>query len=126
MGQILIIEDDKQNAHLLEVLLTSMGHECTCLSNGEAALDTARQLAPNLMIMDLRLPGKINGWQLARLVRQNADVQHIPILAISVEIEPNDREAAIEAGCDEYLAKPCSIRILRECIQRCLSLESAR
>lgn len=117
MSHILIIEDDRQNAHLLDLLITGMGHQCTCLHRGDEALEIARQLHPNLILLDMRLPGGFTGWQLARQFRQETSLRHIPILAVSVTVKPDDLKTALEAGCNEYLPKPFSLRILKERIE---------
>lgn len=121
MVAILVIEDDKHNAHLLAEMVKLMGHTCICLPDGDAALEIACQQQPALIILDMRLPGRHNGWQLARLFKQQACLRHIPILAHSVEVDPEDRARALAAGCDDYIPRPARLAHLRESIARCLA-----
>ena len=85
--------------------------------DGESAVHTARELRPDLILMDLRLPG-MNGWDAIQQIRTDALLQNIPIIAISVEAKGDDRRRAFDAGCNEYFSKPFSIVELRNAVQK--------
>jgi two-component system, cell cycle response regulator DivK len=122
MSRVLLVEDDAQNAQLVSSLLKMLGHEVIWLTNGDKFIETVRHVLPSVVILDMRLPGMFNGWELARFLKKDTLLQAIPILALSVEVEPDDRSIALQAGCDGYLAKPYDIRALREWVQQAVGL----
>jgi CheY-like chemotaxis protein len=119
MAQILVVEDNPQNLKLATILLRSQGHEilpATDARDAEAALAWAH---PDLILMDLGLPGK-DGYALTRELRQRPDTAAIPILAVTSFAMKGDRERALEAGCSDYLTKPIDRLELFRRVQRLL------
>lgn len=118
---ILAVEDNDPNYHLLEQILTQQNYAVVRAKNGAEGLVKAAELLPNLILLDLRLP-QMDGWQMARELRADPYLQHIPVIAVSVEVDPvADRQRALDAGCDAYVAKPFTIVDLVNIIARFLS-----
>jgi CheY-like chemotaxis protein len=105
MARILVVEDNPQNLKLVSVLLKSAGHEvAAAVDAGEAEEALARQL-PDLILMDLGLPGK-DGYSLTRELRERPSTAELPILAVTSFAMKGDEGRAREAGCTAYLTKP--------------------
>ncbi len=102
---ILVVEDDPTNRMLASRILTASGIEFVEAIDGEQALVLLEGRRPDLVLMDLSLPG-IDGWEVTRRIRQNPVLSDLPVLAVSAHAMSGDRERAIKAGCDDYLTKP--------------------
>lgn len=112
MSKVLIVEDNYQNAQLVISLLKTMGYEALYEADGRQALNTLKTLIPQLIVLDLRLPS-VDGWELTRRIKSDARLSHVPVVAVSVEVEPDDRITAFQAGCEAYFAKPVNIQELK-------------
>jgi len=109
--KILIVEDNPQNMKLYEMILSAKGYTLLKAIDGEEALDMAIRKHPDLILMDIRLPG-MNGLEVTKKLRENSAFSHTPIIAITAYAMKGDKERAIEAGCNAYLAKPFNIHEL--------------
>ncbi len=119
MSKILVIEDSESNAQLIKIALEAVGHNVVCALTSQDGLEIINDLNPDLVVLDLRLPGStFDGWTIIRLLRDDPVYKNIPIIVTSVEVTPDDRRRAFDAGCDEYLPKPFSISDLRHQIKR--------
>ncbi len=107
MGEkrILVIEDHEENRRLLRDLLTSVGYELIEAVTGEEGLILAETHVPDLILMDIQLPG-IDGYEATRRIKANQALRHIPIIAVTSYALSGDDLKAREAGCDAYLSKP--------------------
>lgn len=122
MLNVLVIDDEKSNAQLLQVVLERVGYQVTCASNGAEGLRLAEELTPDIIITDLRLGGgTFDGWEMINRIRNNLNFNHIPILVTSVEVLPDDRLRAYEAGCNFYIPKPYSIKELLATLEEYLN-----
>ena len=101
----LIIEDNENNMYLTSFLLANGGHEVIQAFDGQDGVDRARELIPDLILLDIQLP-KMNGYDVARSLRSDPALKSIPIIAITSYAMPGDREKALEAGCNGYIKKP--------------------
>lgn len=119
MGFILIVEDDEQNHILMDSFIASMGHTALHAWNGQEGLNLADEHHPDLILLDMRLP-LMDGWELASIISNDSQLKHIPIVAVSVRVKASDEERAMDAGCDNYIAKPFSLQLIRECINHYL------
>ncbi len=103
---VLIVEDEKQNQDLMRTVVEDLlGGEALVCDDGEKCLVEAREQSPSLILLDLMLP-RLSGWEVARRLRQDPRTSSVPIIAVSALSRPQEREAALHAGCDAYLAKP--------------------
>jgi len=108
--KILIVEDDEQNvAVLLNVLELMLGQEEILVAHdGHEGIRMAYEQQPELILMDLSLP-KLSGWEVTRSLRSNPRFKDVPILALTAHAMVGDRQKALEAGCNDYLAKPIEV-----------------
>jgi CheY-like chemotaxis protein len=102
---ILLIEDNEQNRYLLTFLLEQRGYEVVSAADGARGIELARKLVPALILLDIQLP-TMDGYAVARALRQNRALLDIPIVAVTSYAMPGDREKALESGCTGYIEKP--------------------
>jgi two-component system, OmpR family, response regulator MprA len=101
-GRVLVIEDDAEIADVLRRFLRQEGHEVRTATDGEQALPAAAEFVPDLVILDLGLPG-LDGVEVCRRLRTDGDV---PILILTARTETEDRVEGLDSGADDYLVKP--------------------
>jgi len=116
---VLLVEDDAANRGLASRILTTCGYTHGIAIDGQDALDKAAKRKPDLILMDLSMPG-MDGWEATRRLRANPENASIRILALTAHAMRGDREKAIEAGCDDVLTKPYRPSELIEAIRRVL------
>ena len=102
---ILIVDDESQNCRLLEALLRPEGHLTRCAANGEEAMAMIAEQAPDLILLDIMMPG-MDGYQVARLLKTDPATAHIPIIMITALTDANARLLSLNAGVEEFLSKP--------------------
>jgi two-component system cell cycle response regulator DivK len=105
MARILVIEDNPANMKLASLLLSNAGHAALCAVDAETGLTMARAERPDLILMDIQLPG-MDGLAATALLKADPATAAIPILALTAMAMKNDREKTRAAGCDAYIAKP--------------------
>jgi two-component system cell cycle response regulator DivK len=110
MKRILVIEDVEFNRDLVVQLLEEE-YEVLTASDGAEGLGCAAQERPDLILLDLSLP-VIDGWEVARRLKADPLLQHIPVIALSAHAMAGDEERARQSGCDDYLAKPLDEQLL--------------
>jgi len=120
--RILLVEDDPGTVELMQQELEVLGYEVTVAENGVEAVNMAISQLPDLIVMDIRLP-KMDGLRAATLIRDNPNTGNIPILAATVNALAGDREKCLEAGCNDYIAKPFTHRELGAAIKRLLKVD---
>jgi len=102
---ILIIEDNEMNRDMLSRRLERKGYNVLIAVDGELGIEMARSSAPDLILMDMSLP-VVDGWEATRRMKADDALKHIPVIALTAHAMANDRDNAIEAGCDDYDTKP--------------------
>ena len=102
---ILIVEDSEDIRALLNELLEDEGYRLVFAVNGEDGLATAQTSSPQLILMDLSLPG-MDGWETVRQLRHLSQFKQTPILALTAHATQRDHQRALEAGCTDYISKP--------------------
>jgi two-component system cell cycle response regulator DivK len=108
MQRVLYVEDNDDNVYMLTRRLTRKGFEVDVASDGETGVERARTSQPELILMDLSLPG-IDGWEATRLLKADASTAHIPVIALSAHAMAGDRDSALAAGCNEFETKPVQL-----------------
>ena len=108
---ILVVEDEEDLRDIIIYNLEREGYETVGVESGEEGLELAISLKPDLVILDLMLPG-MNGMDVCRKIKQDSDTQHIPIIIVSAKGEEADIVSGLELGADDYLTKPFSPRVL--------------
>jgi len=102
---ILLIEDNEQNRYLATFLLEKSGHRVVSAPDGARGIELARELLPDIVLLDIQLP-TMDGYAVARALRGLNGLATTPIIAVTSYAMVGDREKAIEAGCTGYLEKP--------------------
>ena len=105
MTKILCVEDSEDSLFTLHKRLSLAGFEVKVATNGTEGVDWAKTLRPQLIVMDLRLPG-LDGWEATRRLKSQRETKHIPIIVVTADASEKSREKAFAAGCDEYEIKP--------------------
>ena len=108
MNGILLVEDNEKNMKLLRDVLTAKGYRVLEATSGEEAVEVSLAERPQLVLMDVQLPG-IDGLEALRRVRGDARTAAIPVLALTAQAMEGDRERFLAAGFDGYLAKPVDL-----------------
>jgi two-component system cell cycle response regulator DivK len=110
MKKILVVEDVEFNRDLMVQLLED-NYEVLTAEDGAEGIERAKRDRPDLILMDLSLPG-VDGWQAARCIKDNPELRHIPIIAVSAHAMKGDEARARECGCDDYISKPLDEDVL--------------
>jgi two-component system, cell cycle response regulator DivK len=105
MAKVLVVEDNPVNMKLAITLLQSAGHNVLIANDAEAGLTLARDEQPNLILMDIQLPG-MDGLQATKLLKDDDATRSIPVIALTALAMKGDEERIRAAGCDGYIAKP--------------------
>ena len=119
---ILVVEDNPDNMYVLDHLLTRKGYVVRQAVRGEEALALVRQEQPALVLLDMQMPG-MDGYAVVRELRQLPELAALPIIAVTANSMPGDREQTLAAGCTDYLAKPISPRELLQLVEHYLGGE---
>jgi len=125
MAKILIIEDNPANMKLACLLLLNVGHTILCAPDAEVGLAMARADQPDLILMDIQLPG-MDGLAATALLKQDPATRTIPVIAVTAMAMKADREKSQAAGCDAYIAKPLRYKELYVAIDALLVTSQAR
>ena len=121
--RILIVEDNPDNRTLIMDVLLSLGYDVIEAMDGVEGVQKAAAERPDLILMDLSLPHK-DGWTATREIKSNAALSASPIIALTAHAMMGDREKALQAGCNDYVAKPIDLRELASKLQKYLGEDS--
>jgi two-component system cell cycle response regulator DivK len=116
MSVILIVEDNEKNMKLVRDVLQAKGYTTIEAVTGEEGVRLATERKPDLILMDIQLPG-INGIDALRLLRANPDTAAIPAIAVTASVMQQDRKHITEAGFDGYLGKPLNLKEFLEAVR---------
>src|SRR6185503_14220451 len=118
---ILVIDDNIDNRKLTEILLEFEGFDVRVAEDAEQALDVLRHYRPNLILMDVQMPG-MDGLELTRHLRQDPSLNGVIIVALSAYAMASEKENARAAGCDGYITKPINTRTFGNVVRQYLGL----
>lgn len=121
--QILYVEDNPNNVLLVQRLVAAEGHQLLVALDAAAGWETAVTHLPDLILMDLHLPGEMNGLELTQRLKQQPALQHIPIVALTAHDSVAVETAALAAGCSGFLRKPADLRQIRQTLHTFLNGE---
>lgn len=108
MKKILIVDDEQDIVETLQFMLEAEGYECHCAFDGESGLNMAKEIIPDLIILDVMMP-KINGYKISRLLKYDNKYKDIPIIMITARSQDEDKTIGEETGVNEYITKPFEI-----------------
>jgi two-component system CheB/CheR fusion protein len=115
--RILIVDENVDAARSLGMLCEQMGHDCKYAYDGIAALEAARRLRPDVILLDIGLPG-MDGFEVARQLRAEADFRDVLIIAVTGFASDEDRQRSREVGIDHYLVKPADPAFIESLLRR--------
>lgn len=124
-GHILVVEDNLDNYELVRTILEIAGYDSFLAVNGRDGVNAARKQKPDLILMDMSLP-EIDGWDATKLIREDMETAHIPMVALSAHTLPKERKRALEAGVDAYLSKPFDASQLIQVVENTLEKSKGR
>jgi two-component system, cell cycle response regulator DivK len=104
-ARVLVIEDNEQNLYLTTFILERHGYEVIQAREGREGIEAASQVHPDLILLDIQLP-KMDGYQVATMLRANPDLTDVPIIAVTSYAMVGDRERVLASGCTGYIEKP--------------------
>ena len=105
MAKVLVVEDNPANMKLAALLLRNAGHAVLCATDAETGLTLARAERPDLILMDIQLPG-MDGFAATAMLKQDPATARIPVIALTALAMKEDQEKSQAAGCDAYISKP--------------------
>ena len=114
---VLLVEDNEDNLVVYRTILEHVGYKVIEARDGEEGVLQARQHRPDLILMDISIP-KIDGWEATQRLKSDANTREIPIIALTAHALEEDRQKAVQAGCDGYLAKPVEPRRVVQEVER--------
>lgn len=119
-NRILVVEDNEMNMQLFEYLLEESGFEIIKATTGEEALKLANESRPDLILMDIHLPG-MDGLSVVRELKAGGEMEGVPILALTAHAMRGDKDRFLQAGCDGYISKPIDVKTFIPSIQQFLA-----
>ncbi|OGB88095.1 hypothetical protein A3H38_03365 [candidate division WOR-1 bacterium RIFCSPLOWO2_02_FULL_46_20] len=119
MSKILIIDDEKDLVEMMTMRLTAMGYDIVGAGNGEEGISLARQAAPDLILLDIMMPG-IDGYETLKRLKQEAKTKAIPVVMLTAVGKPDAVSRSLEGGASDYISKPFEPKTLLEKIRKAL------
>jgi len=116
----MVVDDQKQYLELLTAHLNSLGWEVIPASNGREALEKVRRIRPSMIVLDMQMP-EMDGFDVARSLKEDPNCRDIPVLAATALAMPKDRKRCLAAGCNAYISKPFTLHDLKEHVTLLLS-----
>ena len=110
-SKILVIDDEQDILDLVEYNLVQNGYKVSCITTGEEALEAARETKPDLILLDLMLPG-VDGFEVCKILKKDLETGEIPVIMLTAKGEDIDVVTGLELGADDYITKPFSPRVL--------------
>lgn len=120
MAHILIVDDSPTEAHVLKGMLEKNGFETVTAENGSDGIERAKELQPDLILMDVVMPG-LNGFQATRQLTKDPKTASIPVIIVTTKDQETDRVWGIRQGATDFLTKPVSEKVLMEKINAALA-----
>jgi CheY-like chemotaxis protein len=105
MTRVLCAEDNQDNLYMLQRRLTRRGFDVTIAMDEAQTVEWAKTLQPDVIVMDLNLPG-LDGWEATQRLKNQPETRHIPVIVLTADTTQKSREKALAAGCDEFELKP--------------------
>lgn len=120
LKKILIVDDQPEVARLLEIVLRREGRQLLFAESGEEGLEVARKSSPDLILLDIMMPGELDGYEVARRLKKDPATAHMHIIVMTAKVRDQDRQEAFDAGVDDYISKPFDVFDLKNRVERLL------
>ena len=124
-SSILVVDDDPNSREIVQTFLESRGYDVQTAANGEAALAAVQRNSPELVLLDVMMPG-MDGWEVARTLKDHSDYADIRIVMMTARSDFSDKQKGLQAGADDYLVKPIQLEDLATTVKRNLEVRSRR
>ena len=121
MKKILIVDDEEKVRKLVEITLSGEYLKVLHASSGDEALETAREAKPDIILLDIMMPGSLDGFDVCRLLREDPDTKDIYIIMLTAKGQQADKEKGLASGADDYFVKPFSPMELMNKIDKILA-----
>ena len=122
---ILVVDDDPNSREIVQTFLESRGYDVVTAPNGESALAAVQRETPELILLDVMMPG-MDGWEVARTLKDHADYAGIRVVMMTARSDFSDKQKGLQAGADDYLVKPIQLEDLANTVRRNLEVRSRR
>ena len=116
VARILLVEDHEMNRQLLSDFLNYLGYEVFCLAEGSSFFQMMSQFRPDLVLLDLKIPG-IDGYTILQQIQQESHWQQVPVIVVSAYAFKSDRQRALDLGAKRYFVKPVNLSQLQQAIE---------
>lgn len=113
MKKILVVDDNYDNRTIIAQMLKLSGYEVVVASSGAQALELAESSSPDLILMDLAMPG-LDGWSTTMRLKGDPRLSHLPVIAVTGHVTSEEIKRALRSGCDDYLAKPIDYELMMQ------------
>lgn len=120
MANILIVDDSPTEVHVFKTMLEKNGHTVSVAETGEAGIEKAKEILPDLVLMDIVMPG-INGFQATRQLATNESTSNIPVIIVTTKDQETDKVWGIRQGAKDYIVKPVKEKDLIDRVNSALS-----
>jgi twitching motility two-component system response regulator PilH len=120
MAKILVVDDSPTEVHVLQTILEKNGHEVIVAESGEAGIITAKETMPDVVLMDVVMPG-MNGFQATRQLSKQAETANIPVIIVTTKDQETDKVWAMRQGAKDYIVKPVQEKALIERVNLALA-----
>jgi len=120
VARIVVADDDTDIRELVALKLTAMGHEVSAVGDGQAALDACRARLPDLVLLDVMMPG-VSGLEAVRAIRADPDLRDLPVILLTARALESDVSSGFDSGADDYVTKPFSPRELASRVEALLA-----
>lgn len=116
--KILIVDDDPRNIFALKLTLKARGYAVECCTMAQEALEMLKSGSQSyIVLMDMMMPG-IDGYEAIRMIRDTPETKHVPVIAVTAQAMPEDRQKCLEAGANDYVSKPIDVDLLIMAIEK--------
>jgi len=119
MKKILLVEDNAVNMRLVKMTLKNDDYEFFEAVNGEEALEKAAEVKPDIIVLDIQIP-KLDGYEVVKRLKADANLNSIPIIALTAHAMKGDEERILSAGCNTYVSKPLDTNAFRNLVKKYL------
>jgi two-component system, cell cycle response regulator DivK len=116
-GRVVVVEDNPTNMRLVRDVLTFEGYTVIEATTAEEGIELAQEHLPHVILLDIQLPGEMDGLDAVKRLKHDGRTMAIPVVAVTAFAMTNDKQRALDAGFDGYLEKPISIDALREVVR---------
>ncbi len=119
-ARVVLVDDDNAARRMMRRVLERRGYELQEAADGASGLATVREQLPDVVLLDLRMPGELSGFDVARELRADEATRAIPIVVVSASTHMDARELVAEVGCDDFVEKPVDFDLLDAALERVL------